>query len=243
VRRYFGGLLPSRFRDIELSREIDRNRFDLYRADATIDAQSTPSYEYFPSRAARNAISYAKTALWLNTLERHIGWPMLQRVMSTYFERWRFRHPKPGDFFDVLNEISGRDFTWFIDEVYRSSNAFDYGIASLESASEGGQYRTTVVARRFGGAVFPVTVRVTFANGERLDESWAGRDRWQEFTYVRPVRAVSAEVDPNHVLLLDLNKTNNSKSLMPQASGAAAKWSLKWMVWLQDLLLTWAALA
>jgi hypothetical protein len=54
---------------------------------------------------------------------------------------------------------------------------------------------------------------------------------------------VSAQVDPNRVLLLDLNYTNNSKTLTPRGAEAATKWSLKWMVWLQDLLLSWATLA
>jgi hypothetical protein len=37
-----------------------------------------------------------------------------------------------------------------------------------------------------------------------------------------------------------MNYTNNSRSLAPQSDRAATKWALKWMVWLQDLLLTWA---
>jgi hypothetical protein len=54
---------------------------------------------------------------------------------------------------------------------------------------------------------------------------------------------VSAEVDPGRVLLLDVNYTNNSRTLAPRGREAATKWSLKWMVWLQDLLLSWAFFA
>jgi hypothetical protein len=42
------------------------------------------------------------------------------------------------------------------------------------------------------------------------------------------------------VLLLDVNLTNNSRTLEPKGPAAATKWSLKWMVWLQDQLLSWA---
>jgi hypothetical protein len=45
------------------------------------------------------------------------------------------------------------------------------------------------------------------------------------------------------VLLLDVNYTNNSKTLEPKGPAAATKWSLTWMVWLQNCLLSWAALA
>ena len=50
-------------------------------------------------------------------------------------------------------------------------------------------------------------------------------------------------VDPERVLLMDVNYTNNSKTLEPKGEAAAMKWSVKWMIWLQDALLSWAALA
>ena len=57
--------------------------------------------------------------------------------MSTFFNRWQFKHPKPGDFFAIANEVSGQDLTPFFDQVYRSSDAFDYGIQELRSDREG----------------------------------------------------------------------------------------------------------
>jgi len=47
------------------------------------------------------------------------------------------------------------------------------------------------------------------------------------------------QVDPDRVLLLDVAYTNNSRTLTPRAGEASLKWSLKWMVWLQDLMLTY----
>ena len=110
------------------------------------------------------------------------------------------------------------------------------------SAREGDRYRTNVIVRRYGEAVFPVDVLTTFRNGERVTERWDGVDRWKLYTYDRPEQALSAQVDPNRVLLLDVNYTNNSKTLEPRGPQAATKWSLHWMVWLQDCLLSWAAL-
>ena len=42
--------------------------------------------------------------------------------------------------------------------------------------------------------------------------------------------------------MLDVNYTNNSRTLQPRAATAATKWSLKWMAWLQDVLLTYVSL-
>ncbi|MGH9332469.1 MAG: M1 family metallopeptidase, partial [Vicinamibacteria bacterium] len=85
------GFLPVMFDDIRLDRVIGGDRLDDFREDATWDAQSTPTFRYFP--ATGGALSYDKTSLWLHTLERYLGWETLQRVMSTFFERWKFKHP------------------------------------------------------------------------------------------------------------------------------------------------------
>ncbi len=238
--RYFGGFIPWVVKDIAVDREIDGNRLRGYRRDAKSDVQSTPSYRYFPSTGG--SITYNKTALWLNTMERWLGWPTLQRVMSTYFERWKFAHPKPADYFAVANSVSDRDLGWFFDQVYRSSNVFDYGVQDLKSTREGDHFRTSVVVRRYGEALFPVDVAVTFRDGERVVEHWDGRDRWKEYVYDRSAQALTAQVDPERVLLLDVNYTNNSRTLEPKGGAAATKWSMTWMVWLQDNLLTWVSL-
>jgi hypothetical protein len=239
-QRYFGGFVPFVFKDIRLDRERAWNRFAGYRRAATTDRQSTPSYQYYPGPGG--VITYNKTALWLNTMERWLGWPTVQRTLSTFLVRWQFKHPKPGDFFSVANEVAGRDLGWYFDEVYRGSSTFDYGIQELRSTADGaGSFRTEVVARRYGDATFPIEVRTTFDDGEQVSEQWDGQERWHLYVYERAAKARTAEADPGRVLLLDMNETNNSRSLQPKGPVAATKWSLKWMVWLQDCLLSWSA--
>ncbi|HVL67723.1 MAG TPA: M1 family metallopeptidase [Vicinamibacterales bacterium] len=251
-KRYFGGFIPWVFRGFEQTREVDGNRMTAFRPVAKYDDQSTPTWRYWPASAS--AITYNKTALWLHTLERMLGWETLQRILSTYFQRYAFRHPKPEDFFAVANEVSGQDLTWFFDQVHRSSNVFDYAVDVLRSepavdrghlgASEGYEvrgstYRTTVVVRRLGEAQFPVDLLVRFENGEAQRWAWDGRDRWRAFETETPARAVSAEVDPERILVLDVNRTNNSVTLKPSGAAAARKWSLAWLIWVQDHLLTY----
>jgi len=239
-RRYFGGVIPWVFDDIRVKREWDEGLAG-YRAQAESDAEATPSFRYWPSTGGN--ITYFKTALWLHTLERWLGWPTLQRAMSTYFDRWKFRHPQPADFFQAIGEAAGRDMTPFFDQVYRGSNTFDYGVQQLTSTPAGkDRFRTTVVARRFGEATFPVEIVTTFNDGSKKTERWDGVERRAIYRYDGAVRARSVEVDPNHVLMLDVNYTNNSRTLDPRSGDASLKWSLTWMTWLQDLLITYASL-
>jgi hypothetical protein len=268
VQRFFGGFIPWQYRDIRLQRATDTNWMNTYRRAPDRDSISTPTAGLWPG--THQNMSYHKTALMLHTLERMYTWETMQKVLSIFFAKWKFKHPRPADFFDVLREVTGKDQQWFIDQVYTSSNKFDYAIDSLTSeaieargfkeATEGtggserskelkfqetkveGQFRTTVVVRRLEAGQFPVDVLVTFSNSEQARVSWDGRSRWNVFTFDRPVKAVSAQIDPERQLLLDTNYTNNTRTLAPASARAATKWSLRWMVWLQDLFMTCAFL-
>jgi len=236
--RFFGGLVPWSFPELPYTR-IDNDRISGYRDNAEADVPATPTFRYWPGTAG--IMSYNKTALWLHTLERHLGWSVMQKILSTFFERWKFKHPQPTDFFQVANEVSGQDLTWFFDQVYRSSNTFDYGVQDLVSERrDDGTYRTTVVARRYGEATFPVEVVTTFADGHQITERWNGADRRAIYVYERAARVVRAQIDPRRVLLLDTAYTNNSRTLEPRSREASLGWAARWMVWLQDLMVTYA---
>ena len=255
VQRFFGDFVPWQYRDIPLQRATDTNYMNTYRRAPDRDSLSMPTATLWPG--THQNLSYHKAALMLHTLERMYTWEVMQKALSIYFARWKFKHPTPDDFFAVLNEVTGKDHKWFIDQVYDSSNTFDYSIESLVSepiTSRGVAadmvgpllqqvtYRSTVVARRLEAGQFPVDVLVTFSNGEQERRPWDGLGRWQVFTFDKNVRAVSAQIDPERRLLLDTNYTNNSRTLEPASDRAATKWALRWMVWLQDLLMTSAFL-
>ncbi|WP_260737466.1 M1 family metallopeptidase [Tunturiibacter lichenicola] len=74
------------------------------------------------------------------------------------------------------------------------------------------QYLSTVYLRRKGDFILPVTAEIVFDDGTHLREHWDGVDRWVKFTYTRNAKVISAEVDPDHAILLDRDFFNNSYS-------------------------------
>src|SRR5439155_1017247 len=154
----------------------------------------------------------------------------------------------------VASDVTGLDLSWFFHQVFDASTVFDYGVDRIVSRREaGGPVRTTIVVRRFGEAEFTgssapriepfesgrgIELLVRFADGSTRVDRWDGRDRWKAFEYESAGSVRSAEVDPRHVLLLDVNRTNNSITVDPQALQAATKWAARWSLWLQDALLT-----
>jgi hypothetical protein len=85
-----------------------------------------------------------------------------------------------------------------------------------------------------------VDVVTTFAGGHQITEKWNGTERRAIYMYDRAERVVSAQVDPRRVLLLDTAYTNNSRTLDPRGREASLGWAARWMVWLQDLMVTYA---
>jgi len=96
-------------------------------------------------------------------------------------------------------------------------------------------YRNEVRLRRLGDFIFPVELSVKFDNGEELREQWDGRELWKKFRYERAAKLVSATIDPERKIWLDVNMMNNSKTLASSSLGAD-KLAGRWMFWMQFLL-------
>ncbi|MFK3738528.1 M1 family metallopeptidase [Massilia sp. TN1-12] len=85
-------------------------------------------------------------------------------------------------------------------------------------------YRTEVLVRRYGAAV-PQTLVVKFADGSSETVRWDANEKWHKFSWTRPTRAVSAELDPQRVHYLDTSKLDDSRTI--EADGSASRrWSM-----------------
>ncbi|TFW27351.1 M1 family peptidase [Massilia horti] len=73
-------------------------------------------------------------------------------------------------------------------------------------------FRTTVTLRRSGAPV-PQTLVVKFADGSSETVRWDMDEKWHRFSWVRPARAVSAELDPQRIHYLDVSKLDDSRTL------------------------------
>ena len=49
-------------------------------------------------------IAYHKAGMWMKKLETYLGRPVFDIAMKDYFEKWKFKHPNPGDFKAVFQK-------------------------------------------------------------------------------------------------------------------------------------------
>ena len=90
-----------------------------------------------------------------------------------------------------------------------------------------------MVVHRKGEFLFPVEVEIKFDDGSHLREHWDGRDRWTRFSYDKKARLVSAEVDPDHKVWLDVDFFNNSRRAGFSSGEARRKLANYWMTFWQ----------
>jgi hypothetical protein len=198
-----------------------------YLSPADLDAMAQKAYEYY-SFNSYGGITYGKTASVLLTLEGIVGEDTMQKAMHTYFMKYRFTHPTKEDFLKTLEEVSGKDLRWYFNQAVYGAAVLDYKVLKVESFpatwyeeekkgaakkkddDKNTVYRSTVWLQRKEDFVMPVEVEIKFDNGERIREHWDGVSRWTRFQYEKKAKVESAEIDPDHKVLIDRNDFNNS---------------------------------
>lgn len=266
----------------------------IYLFNADLDPIVRRAWDFY-SDISYGVNSYYKPTVMLTTLHNYLGEEKMRKIMRTYAERWRFKHPKTQNFIAVANQVSGQDLNWFFDQALFSNAVLDYGVTqaftrkirkgkgydftlsvleedstttnvekdtiklttadtanadsteldsisldsaitdSTETESEPQMYYSEVKVRRLGTFIFPVEVEVTFENGEKIKEKWDGKTWWKKFQYIKPTKLVSATVDPEGKILLDINFTNNSRTVKEQRLGVN-KFAARFLFWIQFFL-------
>lgn len=250
-RRYIGGFVPFAIRSLPLtSPATDRRprfrRFDELERPADAEWRRANIDAEAPAQQAATA---------LYTLERYLGWPAMQQGLEGYRDRFRAGGGTPTGLVTVLSEQRGRDLSWFFNEAFRFPARFDYGIEAFSSVPDGSKHRIALKLRRYGDAIFAGTaeprelsaaralaVSIRLEDGTDVREWWDGRDAALDLEYVSASPAVMASVDPEAVLLLDADLANNTRALRPAIHRNGSRNTLSWLIWLQDLVLTYSSL-
>ena len=94
-------------------------------------------------------------------------------------------------------------------------------------------FLTRVLVARQGAAV-PQTLRVIFADGSEETARFDSDQRWQRFSWSKPVRALSAQLDPEQQHYLDVSKADDGRTLEPDKT-LARRWSSDAAAFLQNL--------
>lgn len=209
---------------------------------------------------------YSKTATVLHSLHALLGEAEMDRILKVYYQRWRFRHPRGSDFMALLqaelmagpDTVRARQAYQLVETGIYEARVMDYAVTRITNEllpppqgvyGAGAADRTyrdgsgprTVLAKvdvqRLGDWVFPVELLVTFEDGSSQTVYWSGDAGLHVFEFTGTSRVVSAQLDPGHKLLLDVDWNNNSMTVQPQTA-PLWKYAAKAVFWIQNYLQT-----
>ena len=81
-------------------------------------------------------IAYMKTAIVFDYLMAYLGEDVYDECMKTYFETWKFKHPKPENLKSIFEEKTDKNLDWFFDDVINTTKQIDYAITHLKKEQD-----------------------------------------------------------------------------------------------------------
>lgn len=138
-------------------------RFARLNEEIPIMRRSNYHYNYRSYVSA----SYFKPSVVLYMLRGLLGEEVFNEAHQEFINSWAFKHPTPWDFFNVVEEVSGKDLEWFWRTWYYEGWLLNQQIESVEAVeNEEGEARTRIIIKDHGNAPMPVRLSVTTRDGE-----------------------------------------------------------------------------
>lgn len=186
----------------------------------------------FPSFRTLGALVYSRTATTLETLARVYGRDRFETALGAYTRRFRFAHPTPRDFFDVMGEKLGPDARRVLEQALEGRGRVDFLVRDVQNAPErapagvfdrpdgretvpvapapGQHFRGRAVILRHGELELPVDVDLVDEAGKTQREHWDGHGPLHVIDYRGDARLAYVVIDPEHKLLLDDDLLDNA---------------------------------
>jgi hypothetical protein len=163
----------------------------------------------FHYQGARGPASYSKPATTLVALRRMLGEAVFDAAWQRYIQTWRFKHPKPWDFFSMMDQAAGENLDWFWYSWYYTTWSLDQAVESVEDV--GGAVRITV--HDVGNLPMPVYLTLTLEDGSTVDATmpvniWLAGSRTATTVVDTDGTVIRVEIGAGKSLP-DVNRSNN----------------------------------
>lgn len=178
-------------------RDSERNFYLTFPKAATVLQPAwlyRPGWEFY-------TFTYTKPEMMLLTLHNYFGDEVWGKVMKTFFQRWKFKHPRTQDFYDVVHEITGKNLQRFFDEFMTTTHTLDFEVDKVED--------NKVWIKRKGALRFPVTVLVHFKDGTEESRDWDAIRGHVMYDFTNHAEIEYVKIDPKNIIEFELDKKNN----------------------------------
>ena len=148
------------------------------------------------------ALTYTKPEMMLYTLENYFGTEIWNKVMRTYFQRWKFKHPKTENFIELVYEVTGTNMRFFLEQFLKTNHTVDFLVQEVRGTNK-------VIVKRDGNLMFPVKITIKFSDGSEVKKEWNAKKKHILYEFDNSKEITSVQIDPDNILEFELNKNNN----------------------------------
>lgn len=234
VVRFFGGAIPFPLRSVLLSPPVADPR------PRVLQLEELP--------ATDDVLRMVKA---LQTLERYVGWPTMAQAVAAL--RASGGSIDTQRFAAALSTALGSDLTALAQECFRGDAVFDYAIDNVRSATAGNELvESSLSLLRAGTGIFAVgadgdreqsmPILVRFEDHTEVRDWFDGAAPATTLIYTARTPVVYAAIDPEMMLLLDVNRPNNVFAAARPIRPLGVRLALHWLSWLQQAMLAYSAL-
>lgn len=143
--KYPNRLLFGKFAESKMGRLLDLNSYkqnaqyyQAYRFSSCLNAdQPIQTHSADFSESNYGTIMYMKTAVVFQYLKSYLGDETFDKAMQAYFNEWKFKHPKPEDLRNILEKVSGKNLSWFFEDLIKTTKKLDYKLINAGTNDKG----------------------------------------------------------------------------------------------------------
>ncbi|MFW5974672.1 MAG: M1 family metallopeptidase [Bacteroidota bacterium] len=127
--------------------------------------------------AAYRVHAYSRPANAFFVLQQMLGEDLFKDVIFEYVQRWKKKHPTPYDFFNTVEDVTGKDLTWFWNPWFFEKGYPDLAIQGVKK----GKNSDEVQIEKRGVLPVPVKLKIGYEDGteetiERSADIWKQSD-------------------------------------------------------------------
>lgn len=154
-------------------------------------------------------IVYAKSAVAFNHLRGYLGDEVFDKAMQAYYDAYKFDHPYPEDLQRVLEEETGKDLSWFFQELVNTTVPVDYVIKKAKRDRNYDDEVLITISNRTGIAA-PFSLSAINRDGSIAKTVWypgVAKDTTVRFPYSKEFRYYRIDAEEQ---MVEYNRSNNT---------------------------------
>ncbi|WCF08480.1 M1 family metallopeptidase [Paenibacillus thiaminolyticus] len=156
---------------------------------------------------------YMRSKLVLLAIEKQVGEKTMHRIMRTYTQKYRFKHPTTADFQRVVEQVTKRKWTDFFNQYVYGNQMADFAVEGIDTRvldNEGApRYEATVHIVKKGADYPSVPIVFHFTDGTSTRKVWNGDGERMQYRLNHTAPLDWVMIDPLYTIVVENKHINN----------------------------------